>query len=248
MSSPTLLAQLPIDLFGPSQVEPLHQLDTLYYPLRDGLQMIVIDHIAYWDRKIYFLEQSQPRAIPHSAYLPMPFGNEYFFRDASGEIVKAYNSPYSLETLNAHFAKIPIDKENDSGRLLTHQDSINTKGVWAYSPNPMFYFRGFYKVFEPLADNPKQATFGLIDSMGKLVIPIQYQEIWPLGELLLVKRNDKWGVINRVNKIIVPLRYDEIDNYYADGLSDNIFFLKQGKFAAVFLPNESMRPNVACLG
>jgi hypothetical protein len=31
------------------------RMDTLYYPFYDGTQMIEVDHISYWDRKIYFL-------------------------------------------------------------------------------------------------------------------------------------------------------------------------------------------------
>ena len=72
------------------------QLDTLYYPFYGGIQMIEVDHIGYWDRTIFFLEQSEPRAMPHSMFNPMPIGNEYFFRDTVGNIVKAFNTKHSL--------------------------------------------------------------------------------------------------------------------------------------------------------
>lgn len=90
------------------------RMDTLNFPFYNGMQMIEVDHIGFWDKKIYFLEQSQPRAMPHSMFNPMPIGNEFFFRDTSGTIVKAFNTKHSLSALTKHFKNVPIRKKSNS--------------------------------------------------------------------------------------------------------------------------------------
>lgn len=201
------------------------QMDTLYYPFYDGKQMIEVDHIGYWDRKIYFLEQSEPRAMPHSMFNPMPIGNEYFFRDSSGAIVKAFNTKHSLAVLTKHFKKVPIRKKSNGLRFLNsyHSNNRNREGVWYQSPQFMFDFSGYYKVSTGFAEQihareggsglgqKSDLKFGLIDSLGKVVIPIEYNDILPFNNNLLVQKENKWGMINYENKVLVALSYDSYE-------------------------------------
>ncbi|MGS4346498.1 WG repeat-containing protein [Myroides odoratus] len=55
--------------------------------------------------------------------------------------------------------------------------------------------------------------FGLINSKGKILIPITYDYITqtPSG-LLQVKKDNKKGLMNLKGKIVLPLRYDQIEN------------------------------------
>jgi len=122
------------------------KIDTSYYPFYNGVQMIEIDHIGYWDRKIYFLEQSTPRAMPHSMYNPMPIGNEFFFRDTTGVIVKAFNTEKSLDELTKLFKKIPINKKHGLSSFSPYHSSPRTGGSWYQSPQSSFDFLGHYKV------------------------------------------------------------------------------------------------------
>lgn len=220
------------------------QMDTLYYPFYDGIQMIEVDHIGYWDRKIFFLEQSQPRAMPHSMFNPMPIGNEYFFRDTSGSIVKAFNTKHSLSVLTKHFIKVPIQKKsNGIGFLFPyHSNQKNRDGVWYQSPQSMFDFPGHYKVSTGFAEQiptrvgdsgfaqNNDLKFGLIDSLGNVVIPVEYSAILPLYNNLLVQKENKWGIINYRNKVLVSLSYDsyDFDNYHQSidpQKMVNVFFL-----------------------
>lgn len=219
------------------------QMDTLYYPFYDGKQMIEVDHIGYWDRKIYFLEQSEPRAMPHSMFNPMPIGNEYFFRDSSGAIVKAFNTKHSLAVLTKHFKNIPIRKNNGLRFLNSyHSNNMNRDGVWYQSPQFMFDFSGYYKVSTGFAEQihtreggsglgqKSDLKFGLIDSLGKVVIPIEYNDILPFNNNLLVQKENKWGMINYENKVLVALSYDSYE-FNSDHQSVapqsmiNVFFL-----------------------
>jgi len=220
------------------------QMDTLYYPFYGGIQMIEVDHIGYWDKKIFFLEQSQPRAMPHSMFNPMPIGNEYFFRDTSGTIVKAFNTKHSLSVLTKHFIKVPIRKKKRSIGFFSpyHKNQKNKDGVWYQSPQSMFDFSGHYKVSTGYAEQiakrddgsslelNNDLKFGLIDSLGNVVIPIEYNAILPYNNNLLVQKDNKWGIINYKNKVLVAISYDsyEFDNY--DESTEphkmvNVFFL-----------------------
>ncbi len=229
------------DIFRPRMPE---QIDTIYYPFYNGVQMIEVDHLAYWDRKIFFLEQSQPRAMSYSMLEPPPPPNEYFFRDSIGNIIKAFNTFWSLESLNALFKDVPLDKRSNN---LMHQlipthagKSAFSDGVWPYSPQPMHFFNGFYKVynfsnvdtthkpdsyfqgdFSPFAN----CTVGLIDSFGNIKVPIKYEALWPLRNNLLVQLNGKWGVMDKEQKEIIPIEYDSY-NWESQEL---ISFVKNGK-------------------
>ena len=220
------------------------KIDTLYYPFYNGVQMIEIDHIGYWDKKIFFLEQSRPRAIPHSAFNPMPIGNEYFFRHTSGNIVKAYNTKHSLTELNQHFKKIPIKKQSRGLQALNlHSQQHNRKGIWYQSPQANFHFSGHYKVSTGYAEQTSvpnaratELKFGLIDSLGQIVIPIQYHEILPYYDNLLIQKAYTWGIINYQNETVVNPVYEhhEIDHYA---------FNVPHQLASVFFMNQNGNEN-----
>jgi hypothetical protein len=220
------------------------QMDTLYYPFYDGKQMIEVDHIGYWDRKIFFLEQGEPRAMPHSMFNPMPIGNEYFFRDTSGSIVKAFNTKHPLSVLTKHFMKVPIRKKsNGIGFFFPyHKNPMNREGVWYQSPQSMFDFSGHYKVSTGHAEQiakrddgsglgqNNDLKFGLIDSLGNVVIPVEYNAIIPFYHNLLVQKENKWGMINYENKVLVALSYDSYDfdsyqQFIVPPKMANVFFL-----------------------
>ncbi|WP_193778061.1 WG repeat-containing protein [Psychrobacter sp. FDAARGOS_221] len=57
-------------------------------------------------------------------------------------------------------------------------------------------------------------SWGYINTLGKEVIPLQYQSAKPFKDgLAAVKNNDKWGVINFENKQIAPFEYDAISGF-----------------------------------
>lgn len=220
------------------------QMDTIYYPFYNGVQMIEVDQIGFWDKKIFFLEQSDPRAMPHSMFHPMPIGNEYFFRDTTGTIVKAFNTKHSLSTLTKHFEKTPLNRKSPGvfASFPYHSSQDYRSGVWYQSPQPSLNFLGYYKVSTGYVEQEtkdflgsnteetKTLKFGLIDSLGNIVIPIQYDEIQPFYKNLLVHKNNKCGIINYKHIALVPLVYDSYTIDYDDfplnpKKSRNVFFL-----------------------
>ena len=61
----------------------------------------------------------------------------------------------------------------------------------------------------------KDQSYGIIDSTGKIIIPIQYNAIKLLKHnqnhaIIWANLNEKWGVLDTNNNIISPFYYDEI--------------------------------------
>jgi|GEM_PF-2018185 len=244
------------DIFRPRMPQ---QIDTVYYPFYNGVQMIEVDHLAYWDRKIFFLEQSQPRALSYSMIEPPPPPNEYFFRDSTGAIVKAYNTFWSLESLNALFRNIPLDKKSNNlihQFIPTHAGKVAfSEGVWPYSPQPMNFFNGYYKVYDLKNidttikvntyfqgnNNPYSACkAGLIDSLGNLVIPMKYDALYPLQNNLLAQLDGKWGVMDKAQQEIIPMEYDS----YVWESQELISFAKNGKIKKHYRIDKSTVQNI----
>lgn len=61
--------------------------------------------------------------------------------------------------------------------------------------------------------------YGFIDTSGKEVIPLKYDNADDFSEgLARVKLNGKWGYIDTSGKEVIPLKYDNSDNF-SDGLA-----------------------------
>jgi len=243
------------------------KIDTLYYPFYNGVQMIEIDHIGYWERKIYFLGQKKTPSTRYHTFhpIPKPIGNEFFFRNTTGVIVKAFNTEKSLDELTKHFKKIPINKKHGLSTSFLYHSSSRIRDRWNHSSRHSFNFPGHYLVSSGFAtqNSKKNSTsslnnktnelkFGLIDSLGNILIPIQYNKILPLYENLLVLK-EKWGVIDYNQTELVPLQFDscKVDHYARSVYpqkNGNVFFLITEKlkgykteftFNAVFLTAEN---------
>ena len=219
--------------------------DTLYYPFYNEVQMIEVDHIGQWDRMIFHLEQSQPRAMPHSMFHPQPIGNEYYFRDTSGTIVQAFGSQFNTEYLSNYFNKKKINKKKTTIGLNHTARSSFTKGSWAYSPQESYRFSGFYKVANlpgntRVPDNEIQKAessilYGLIDSLGKISLPIIYDELMPIDDIIVASKNKKWGIIKMNGEVLVEHQFDEVQNIYLSQAENSILHFKtKNKYAAYY--------------
>jgi len=85
--------------------------------------------------------------------------------------------------------------------------------------------------FKVMKKTEGHVRYGLLDTDGKLIIPVEYCEIMTdydsAQNRFIVKKAEKYGAINRKGEIIIPLQYDSIKlmgNYYLglDSSSKNI--------------------------
>ncbi|MCD6066609.1 MAG: repeat-containing protein [Bacteroidetes bacterium] len=234
----------------PDTLKPgyLSEEQMIFHPFYKGVQMIEVDHVGYWHMGA-LLEPPMDMAY----YEPPPPPNEYYFRDTGGAIIKAFNTTENLQKLTERFKRIPIYKKNKVVRHAGREDAA--LGTGGYSSDKFYFFEGFYKVYgdpfmEPVPwtmrwemDNTgpsdRTASFGrlkgLIDSLGNIRIPIEYEEIFPLRKNLLVKKKGKWGILDKRSKVLLPLEYDECE-YVSENL---VFFRKDGKIWKLYIVKQA---------
>ena len=76
---------------------------------------------------------------------------------------------------------------------------------------------------------------GIIDEKGKLIIPVEYDDISDLKNgLLLAQKENQWGMIDLQNQIIIPFDYDKI-RYFNNDLA---LVNKKNKIGYINIKNE----------
>jgi len=85
---------------------------------------------------------------------------------------------------------------------------------------------------------------GLIDKTGKVVLPLQYDDIdtirwWqPAPDFLFVNMGGKWGLVDKAGKELFPPRYDALDMF----AQDKVIFKSAGKFGVATRAGEEVAP------
>ena len=198
--------------------KPVFNPDTVYYPFYDQVQMIEINYKRAWVDEAYHKEGYQPRAMPFGFSMPRVHPGVYIFRNQSGVIIRAYNSEYSLDSLN----KIFKDAKKEPSQIVTGKSSYPIRH--SFSIRVMEYARqlektipGFYKVY---TETPQLFTYtpefdeqfkvGLIDTLGTIVFPIEFDYIEAIGNDFLVKKNNLFGVLDKKKQPIVPIAYEAV--------------------------------------
>lgn len=65
----------------------------------------------------------------------------------------------------------------------------------------------------------KEYKKGFIDSSGKEIIPIQYEDAHHFKEgVALIKENSKWGCIDKTGKLIISVRFDLVKDEFSEGM------------------------------
>jgi hypothetical protein len=200
-----MTAQTPEYLFKPTL--PITA-DTNYYPFYNDEQMIELDYIGHWDKEVDFHEKTRPRALHYSMVLQPPHSNVYLFRNRSGKIIKAFNTTETLEELTRQFSKIPINQKSRTIHAFfpwhAGKETL-ANGAWIYSSIWTHRFNGFYKIYDM---SQPGSLVGLIDSLGDIRVPVEYEEIYFLKNNLLIKKKGKWGIIDKQVRNILPPEYD----------------------------------------
>ncbi|MGL5274258.1 WG repeat-containing protein [Myroides sp.] len=74
----------------------------------------------------------------------------------------------------------------------------------------------------------KNGKYGFINAEGKVVIPVEYDDVTPFSDkidllptdlLFAVKKNDKWGFVDENNKTIIPFMYSDVNGPFSYGIA-----------------------------
>lgn len=182
------------------------------FPYYNGVRMVRIQTLK--------ITNYDPLFPPVATAIPPPSVPEspvqYLFVDSTGIIVKAFNSGIKDK-------KFTIDSMTP-GSFESHKSLFtHYNGPGGYPDR--YRFNGYYKVYDttrtaftsfttPIYDRTTAAHAykGLIDTLGNLILPFDYQEILPLGDSLLVQQNDKWGILDKQGNTALPIEYDIMGN------------------------------------
>ncbi len=86
----------------------------------------------------------------------------------------------------------------------------------------------------------EHGKWGVISYSGKIILKPQFEDIKDIGELITVKKNNKWGYIDREGIVKIPFIYNE-----ANGFSYGLASVKKGlKWGFIDKDNKTIIPFV----
>ncbi len=122
---------------------------------------------------------------------------------------------------NVHFGNIIQVSKNNKWALLniSTQKEISTMTYQSFE-----YVNGFCSIdsdayengFFLKTKNGESGKCGLVkvnESSVNEILPIEYNEIIAIGNIIMVRQNDKWGCFDCNNNPIIPIKYSYIEFY-----------------------------------
>ncbi|MBO6516219.1 MAG: WG repeat-containing protein [Bacteroidia bacterium] len=224
--------------FSPFQQDEPSKIDTLFHPWKNDVQLIEVNHVGLWQRRVSFLEMSQPRGLSWSHVLQgerRP--NEYIVRNREGSVIRAFNSLWSLEHLNSIFQNKAMNMEHNVHVVNLLRPDLE------YAPKP-----GYFQVYDSvtlggpfMSHTPSKS--GLIDSTGSVVVPIEFDEIHLYSKAIVLKRNDTLQLIDLQLQPILPPKYN---HYEVDRVTGHLQFQIKNRIHAIYDLNHTKLHYVSC--
>ena len=147
--------------------------DTIYYPVRDGIQMVEFDFESGF--QFHLMSYHDRGYVPP---YPGKTRNEYLFRDTSGTIVHSYGIPDSIAKEMA-LALAPVGhqtRESHTQRFQPFEHYLHHKN------------HGYYNFYV-------EDRQGIIDSMGNVFIPAEYDGVYHLSGGFLIYQDEQWTLV-----------------------------------------------------
>ncbi len=173
--------------------------EIIYHSYHNGRQLIVFDNTSMYDRE---MEKYHAMSQPPRWLWDRPMCNEYFVRDTTGAIIASYNSSRDWTSVKNMLVKYPTIESEHKGNLYDFKYPENKPVHYTvYSCSVQDYERQDTSITLHIRS-------GLIDTLGNLVLPIEFQEIQRHADHLLLKKEGKWGLFDSGYKEVLPFKYD----------------------------------------
>ena len=109
-----------------------------------------------------------------------------------------------------------------------YEGLMDFMGKWIRPISPLYTYEYYYDFYVSITERRTRLK-GLISDDGNIVLPIEYQEVWPSypsGELVRARdRSGLWGIMDKQFRLLIPHRYTELgelgelgDSYYFYGV------------------------------
>jgi hypothetical protein len=103
-----------------------------------------------------------------------------------------------------------------------YEGVMDFKGEWIRPISPLYLYDYYYGDFVPIKERRTRLK-GLMSADGSLVLPIEYQEAWPLypveGLFKVKDRSGLWGIMDAHSRMLIPHRYTELSELSELGYS-----------------------------
>jgi hypothetical protein len=166
--------------------------DTIYHPFYSGKQLI---ELRFRSKNKYdkgFVQIDQTAA--GQGNLP-----KYIVRDSTGKILAKYN-----DLDNSFTAKQLLSSEVSKSLVKAHR--LKTKNTASYIGMDDSGFNIVYPVFSCLPNDNGQCIskkFGLLDSLGTLVLPIEFDQITWTDSVFITKKSDAYSLYSDQFKLLL---------------------------------------------
>lgn len=95
-----------------------------------------------------------------------------------------------------------------------YEGVMDFKGEWVRPISPLYTYDNYYGDFVSIKERRTRLK-GLMSADGSIVLPIEYQEGWPLspakGLFETKDRSGLWGIVDEHLRILIPHRYTELN-------------------------------------
>ena len=114
--------------------------------------------------------------------------------DKSGNIVIPCIYDYG-DHFNCGVAK--VNKDNKS--FYIDKQGKQVEGLLPYSSEPLDFYEGYAIIHN------KEWKYGFINTLGRIIIPCEYDEVKNYNEgLAWVRKDSNWGCIDKLGNIVIP--------------------------------------------
>ena len=88
---------------------------------------------------------------------------------------------------------------------------LNKDGVEVVVPQ---YEEILFSTLAPLMSVKLDGKSGVIDTTGKIVIPLVYDDVTGMSsDLVAIRQNNKWGFVNHKNEVKIPIIYEDCGGF-----------------------------------
>lgn len=202
--------------------------DTIYHPLYGGKQIVEVRlHSSYSANKGFLtIDQS---ALNHNTI------SKILVRDSLGNTLMIYND---------------LDKTFDAKKLksisaaskLVKAHKLQTKNTSSYVGNDDSGFNILYPIFTCLPSDNGQcvsAKIGLLDSLGTIVIPMEYDQISWVDSVFITRKQDNYSLYSDQFKLLLN-DYQLIE--YINNQKDHLLLKKDNLYGLIHRTGKYILP------
>jgi hypothetical protein len=193
--------------------------DTIYHPVYAGKQFIELRIHSNTPKDKGFIQIDQ--SLNTGIQLP-----KYLLRDSTGKLLAKYN-----DFDNSFNPKQLISIEASTSIIKAHH--LKTKNTSSYIGFDDSGFNIAYPVKTCLPNDNGQCLsmkFGLLDSLGTLVLPIEFEQISWIDSVFITKKNDTYSLYSDQFKLLLS-DYQSIE--YVNNQKDHILLKKKDKYGLI---------------